>query len=83
MSLSYVWVLYFLASEASLLCYVSPVSGLSVVLDNELSVNVWYQNTPRVLLRARLLLLLLLLLEAKSGGVRHKFQNNMQWSERK
>ena len=53
----------------------------AVVLDIELSVSAWYQRTQRVLLRARRLLLLLL--EATGGGVRHKFQNYMQWSETK
>ena len=53
-----------------------------VVLDIELSVSAWDQKTRRVLLRARRLLLLLLLATA-SGGVRHKFQNYMQWSETK
>ena len=57
-------MLYFLASAASAFStvipdmYVSPVSG---VLDNELSVSAWYQETRRALLRAWCLLLLLLL----------------------
>ena len=43
--------------------------GCPVVLDVELSVSARYQNTRRVLLRARRLLLLLLL-AAESGGAR-------------
>ena len=73
--LVFVLVLYFLASAASAFStvipdmYVSPVSG---VLDNELSVSAWYQETRRALLRAWCLLLLLLLAadSRESGGVR-------------
>ena len=56
--------------------------GCPVVLDIEPSVSAWCQKTRRVLLRGRRLLLLLLL-AAESGGMRHKFQRDMQWSETK
>ena len=77
-----------LASAASAFSIVIPgiclwFRSCPVVLDIELSVSAWYQKTRRVLLSARCLLLLLLLHAAASGGVRHKTQNYMRWSETK
>ena len=76
---------YSIFSPAQLLSLLRCISGFGVVrwclnFNMELSVSAWYHKNRRVILRARCLLLLLLL-AAETGGVRHKFQNFMQWSE--